>query len=1293
MDAAIMLGIIALAAQLTVSSTQTSQDTCGYLPVCTGSHITASRVSGEFIILGYNHLGKSAFVFTINATTPTPDSSTMSFQPHTQRITQHGNNPIEIKNNFTTSYDCSCEINATAKFNATVMTIPTSKSAAIWLQTGNSSKKLIERQASSVVSENTSHSPFTAYLKIKTSSSTESFLLLIEILSYGNITVRCTKGKEDKTKSQGHVIGVEPDQTSERPLTEGQLGTATVAGELVAGIVLLTIAVLVLLAAMLFWGRIYYTKYMEKNGTQKEKKSEFIPMKKLSHYEEMEDSETGYYRYSDPLDHRTTLMNSSQLALDKVHIVLHHPELTSAGTSPTKSSTMAGTRVTSPTSIPETSRHLAEIVVENLRNDEDEESDIYEEYSNVVVKNEDEEQHQREEALSEMLDEEQQYQHSPAQPTARMEPPVVIRVHRKESDNKKSCDVPIQISSQPDQSSLSDQYVYFNDKNLNVDCDPLLSRPFEHSKNLVDFVDNIGHSGQKSETEDSVLNKSASSLPEENQTYVNALMVQDFITTGDADIDRSDNVLATLINRTNNTANSEKPSEKTFINDQQVPSKDLDLKTCHLTSTRPLIRVQSQLDENPNLNKCGRGSNEQSVTDNDHSLETYGLASAKPLDCEQSATTNDTDLETYGLASAKPLDYEQSVTTNDPDLETYGLASAKTLDCEQLVTKNDPDFETYGLASAKPLDCEQSVTTNDPDLETYGLASAKPLDYEQSVTTNDPDLETYGLASAKTLDCEQSVNTKDSDLETYGLASAKPLDCEQSVTTKDSDLETYGLASAKPLDCEQSVTTNDPDLETYGLASEKPLDYEQSVTTNDDTDIELYSMASAKPLDYEQSVTTTDPDLETYGLASAKPLDCEQSVTTNDPDLETYGLASAKPLDYEQSVTTNDPDLETYGLASAKPLDYEQSVTTNDPDLETYGLASAKPLDYEQSVTTNDPDLETYGLASAKPLDYEQSVTTNDPDLETYGLASAKTLDYEQSVTTNDPDLEIYGLASAKTLDCEQSVNTKDSDLETYGLASAKPLDCEQSVTTNDPDLETYSLASAKPLDCEQSVTTNVPLPVGFLINASNNPESGPDRHPAGSPECSNNEVKLKDLILQSPNNNSLLTTTSSSFSQRKNPLPDASAPQILDGGNSTTHRMPRSPSADSTPQPKRNIPTREDTEDNIYGNLVPSDTATTETAMKNTSPTPPNQNDVPNEENDDEVDANESEHVYESYSELVGCELEKFRADGNIRSWSESSPRCQDSSPERFDSEVCNTDGGLDLRTSNVYTDLEEED
>ncbi|RUS90753.1 hypothetical protein EGW08_001464, partial [Elysia chlorotica] len=328
------------------------------------------------------------------------------------------------------------------------------------------------------------------------------------------------------------------------------MGGAAVAGELVAGLVLIVLAVLVLLVAMLLWGRNYQNNHVMRNKRQSVKEGETFAMKMLTNYEEMEDTETGYYRYSDPIDHRSTVTTASQVALDKAHVAVHPQEPPSLGAQINNMSSGAATgaaNLTSPTAKPGASRHLAELAVgRRRRQDEDAVSDVYEEYSCVMVDNEEEEEeekHQRAEALRIMMEENRPNHGSTAQKTSRLPPPVVIRVHRKESDHKKPQNIPERKSPRSDQSPLGDQYVYLY--NQGIECDPLMSRPLMHpNDSQIDLDGSLNESGpddQKGHVEkhehDKCTGVSESSLPEECPIYAN----QASLTAGDYDFDSVDN--------------------------------------------------------------------------------------------------------------------------------------------------------------------------------------------------------------------------------------------------------------------------------------------------------------------------------------------------------------------------------------------------------------------------------------------------------------------------------------------------------------------------------------------------------------------------------------------------------------------------------------------------------------------------------------------------------------------------------------------------------------------------------
>ncbi|GFS12416.1 LOW QUALITY PROTEIN: ovarian abundant message protein [Elysia marginata] len=776
------------------------------------------------------------------------------------------------------SSSCSCEINADSEFTVRVehCLLPESveHDTAVWITAGNVSerlplsqkgmqfhvhtnnsqrgkahyrddkKKAAIEESSAGVGENTTNDAIRANLFITTSDKTPSFILALTVTSPGDINVSCSS-QAHNTESGDRLTGRGTENSDERVLT-GDIGAQSVAGEQIAGIILIVLAVLIITAVCL-WARYYRTPRWKRRKRQAERERESFPMKTLSNYEEMENAEMGYYRYSDPLDHRTTLTTTSQLALDKAHIVLHHPELASASVGP-KNSGGGAPRATKPetpsSSIPGPSRHLAELAVMKPRADADDVSDVYEEYSSVMVHDEEEEQQQqRAEALRKVVAETQrsvdkQLDQTDATPQRdRVAAPVVIRVHRKESDNKKPDISLVKNPPLPDLSLVGDDNVYANSKDLNVQWDPLMS---DHPRNASDeytvlagSLDKARVEEKQSETPEPKLDK----LVPEHEDSTEYMNTRDLLTTKDSG-------------------------------------------TRNFMSPKPINHANNEID--------------YEITSVDASGQ-YSIDNAGNRVCDtsipiQPQVKQDTGDEYVGI------DPRSSILNSQFDLESSNQPSEKLSLKEQIVSNNDPDLLTYGLSRSKPLFYEKTWTDNDPDLETYGLGSAKPLVNVKSKSENHPGIETYGSTSAKPLGEERSEYMRESETETYGLSSAKPLKDEKPWTDEDPDFETYGLGSAKPLVGVKSISKNDPSLETYGLASAKPLAMEQSKLNY--SGIETYSLTSTGLLGQEKSEPISETGLETYGLSSGSPLGNKQPILTSDPGLETYGFASAKSLDH-----------------------------------------------------------------------------------------------------------------------------------------------------------------------------------------------------------------------------------------------------------------------------------------------------------------------------------------------------------------------------------------------------------
>ena len=590
-------------------------------------------------------------------------------------------------------------------------------------------------------------------------------------------------------------------------------------------------------------------------------------MEMQSNYEEMDETATGYYRYSDPLDQRITLMNSSQLAIDKSHLILHNPDLASASAPPRalkSNGDPVGPKASAvPTTPHGTSRHLAELAMSCPVRDEDCASAVYEECSSVMLNDEEEEReekHQREDALEKFMNRQRsvEEQHQPDS-GARLKRPVIVRLHRKVSECKRPPQLELfEFTDAPDQSVLDGTSVYMNHDDVQTECDPSLSDTL--ARYSGDGIEQVN-------SRDKAL---------EGGAHINQCNHLSQAPT------RSDSPIYFNTRRNHNSIIAETVGFRGYV-PMSPPPKDTADNVHDIDKSTPAVVMpnvgSTPIEQGPEV-PCII-LNEESVSANNSNLQ------------EELVTGVDSDMEIYGPASATPWGQEHSTPIVDLNLETYGLTSAKQMGNKLSRETAGGDLRQNGLASVKPLGHGQS---DEPGLETYGMASAKPLRHRFSDASIEPGLETYGVASAKPLGHRFSDVSIEPDLETYGVASAKPLGHGLSDAPNEPDLETYGMASAKRLACGQSDAT-------LGLQ-------------------ETYGLISAKPLGHDKSGALIDADLETYGVASAKPLGNDKSGALIDADLQTYGVASAKPLGQGQVTPTTKLDLETYGLESAMPIDH-----------------------------------------------------------------------------------------------------------------------------------------------------------------------------------------------------------------------------------------------------------------------------------------------------------------------------------------------------------------------------------
>ncbi|GFO03583.1 hypothetical protein PoB_003008800 [Plakobranchus ocellatus] len=306
-----------------------------------------------------------------------------------------------------------------------------------------------ENSGSSVDPVETMQSFISVQMVITSANNTPSFVFMAAITSRGDVNLTCSRPTRQANLSEDISLtkGVPPDVT------------------MVMGTILLVFGLLALVAGLLVLCR---TRPEWSKILMKREKVEETPVTTIRNpcYEEStRKPDSGYFRYSDPFDHRNTLANTSELTLDKVDNVQRHPQPPPRARKDSKAATSQGGSATRPLSrdTHETSRGKANYLsaLSHSVQDEYNVSDDYEDYSTIEMVDEEVKLHQKAEALRQMSLESnrhvERHEESASQQDGQLQPPTIVRLHRKESDVKNSDK---QALSQQEETDTADLNLY-----------------------------------------------------------------------------------------------------------------------------------------------------------------------------------------------------------------------------------------------------------------------------------------------------------------------------------------------------------------------------------------------------------------------------------------------------------------------------------------------------------------------------------------------------------------------------------------------------------------------------------------------------------------------------------------------------------------------------------------------------------------------------------------------------------------------------------------------------------------